>query len=159
MGENDARQSLDKQKMRDIGRVFGFFNAYAKLQTGTASSYFKYGVASLCNPKNLSDPHSFSQAKEDRNPPVLYLKEDDCRCFYMEGWNEGQKQGTLAHETRDLDMIGEIARLAGRVAPFYTDYTTAENDARTCKILGEMRTHFITSWRETGGDRRKQKGV
>src|SRR5437879_5211609 len=133
MINTDIRHSLDKQKMRDIGRVFGFFNAYSKLQTGTVPSYSKYSVASLCNPKNLSDPRSFPQAKDDLNPQVIYLKEEDCRCLYMQGWNEGQRQGTLAYETRDLDVIGEIARLAGRVAPFYTNYTTAENDARTCK--------------------------
>ncbi len=139
--------------------MLGFFNTYSKLQTGTAASYSKYSVASLCNSKNLGDPRSFSQAEEDRNPRVIYLKEDDCRCLYTEGWDEGKRQGTLAYETGDPDVIGEIARLAGRIAPFYTDYTTAENDARACKVLGEMRTHFITSWRETGGDRRKQKGV
>lgn len=159
MANTAARQSLEEQKMRDIGRMFGFFSAYSQLQTGTTAFYSKYGIASICNPRNLSDPRSFPQTKEDRNPQVIYLKEDDCRCLYMEGWNEGKRQGTLAYETGDLDMIGEIARLAGRVAPFYTDYTTAENDARTCKVLGETRIHFITSWRETGGDRRKQKGV
>lgn len=159
MGNTDARRSLDEQKMRNIGRVFGFFSAYANLQTGTATFYSKYGRASLGNSKNLSYPRSFSRAKEDPHSQILSLKEDACRCLYIEGWNEGQKQGTLAYETGDPDMIGAIARLAGQIAPFYTDYTTAENDARTCKVLGEMRTHFITNWRETGGDRRKQKGV
>ena len=42
--------------------------------------------------------------------------------------NEGYTQGTQAYETRDLELIGEIARLAGRLAPFYTAYTTAENE-------------------------------
>lgn len=153
MTDNDARQNLDKQKVRDIGRVLGFFNAYSKLQIGTSTSHSKYSATFLYNPRLLK------KSKEAPDSQTTSLKEDDCRCLYLEGWNEGQKLGVQAHETCDLEVIGEIARLAGQVAPFYTDYTTAENDARDCRIRGEMRTHFIANWRETGGDRRKQQGV
>ncbi|HEX3642554.1 MAG TPA: hypothetical protein VHV10_14785 [Ktedonobacteraceae bacterium] len=159
MANNEARQDLDRQKMRDIGRVLGFFSAYSELQTGMATYHAEYDAASLCNPKSLSDPKLLKRQKEGLDPRAIYLKENDCHSLYTEGWNEGHTQGTQAHETRNLELIGEIARLAGRLAPFYTAYTTAENDARDCKVLGEVRAHFIINWRQTGGDKRRRKGV
>jgi hypothetical protein len=159
MANNEARQDLDRQKMRDIGRVLGFFSAYSELQTGMATYHAEYDAASLCNPKSLSDPKQLKRQKEGLDPRAIYLKENDCHSLYTEGWNEGHTQGTQAHETRNLELIGEIARLAGRLAPFYTAYTTAENDARDCKVLGEVRAHFIINWRQTGGDKRRRKGV
>jgi hypothetical protein len=159
MANNEARQDLDRQKMRDIGRVRGFFSTYSELQTGMATHHPEYEATSLCNPKSLSNPKLLKRSKEYLDPHAFYLEENDCHSLYTEGWNEGHKQGTQAYETGDLDLIGEIARLAGRLAPFYTAYTTAENDARDCKVVGEVRTHFIVNWRQTGGDRRKRKGV
>lgn len=159
MANNEARQDLDRQKMRDIGRVLGFFSAYSELQTGMATYHPEYEAASLCNPKSLSDPKLLKRSKENLDPRAIYLKENDCHSLYTEGWNEGHTQGAQAHETRNLELVGEIARLAGRLAPFYTAYTTAENDARDCKVLGEVRAHFIINWRQTGGDRRRRKGV
>ncbi len=159
MANNRARQNLDRQKMRDIGRVLGFFSAYSELQTGIATSRIEYEAASLCDPKVLGDPRRLKKPGEYLGPRALYLKEDDCRSLYIEGWNEGHTQGTLAYETHSLELIGEIARLAGRLAPSYTAYTTAENDARDCKLSGEARSHFIVNWRQTGGDRRKRKGI
>jgi hypothetical protein len=159
MANNEARQDLDRQKMRDIGRVLGFFSAYSELQTGMATYHAEYDAASLCNPKSLSDPKLLKRQKEGLDPRAIYLKENDCHSLYTEGWNDGHTQGTQAHETRNLELIGEIARLAGRLAPFYTAYTTAENDARDCKVLGEVRAHFIINWRQTGGDKRRRKGV
>jgi len=159
MANNEARQDLDRQKMRDIGRVLGFFSAYSELQTGMATYHAEYDATSLCNPKSLSDPKLLKRQKEGLDPRAIYLKENDCHSLYTEGWNEGHTQGTQAHETRNLELIGEIARLAGRLAPFYTAYTTAENDARDCKVLGEVRAHFIINWRQTGGDKRRRKGV
>ena len=135
MANNEARQDLDRQKMRDIGRVLGFFSAYSELQTGMATYHAEYDATSLCNPKSLSDPKLLKRQKEGLDPRAIYLKENDCHSLYTEGWNEGHTQGTQAHETRNLELIGEIARLAGRLAPFYTAYTTAENDARDCKVL------------------------
>ena len=159
MTKNEARQDLDKQKMRDIGRVLGFFSAYSESQTGMATYHAEYNVASLCDSKVLSDPKRLKRSKEAPDPYAIYLKENDCHTLYTEGWNEGHIQGKQAYETSDLELIGEIARLAGRMAPFYTTYTTAENDARDCKVFGEIRAHFIVNWRQTGGDRRKRKGV
>jgi hypothetical protein len=145
--------------MRDIGRLLGFFSAYSELQTGMAMYHAEYDVASLCNPKVLGDPRLLKRTKEDLDTHALYLEENDCRTLYTEGWNEGRAQGAQAFETGDLELIGEIARLAGRLAPFYTTYTTAENDARDCQVVGEARTHFIINWRQTGGDRRRRKGI
>jgi hypothetical protein len=159
MENRDIRQNLDRQKMKDIGRVLGFFNAYSELQTGIATYHDTYDVASLCDPKSLSDPKLLKKLKEPIDPHAIYLKEDDCRCVYAEGWSEGHAEGIQAHESHSLELIGEIARLAGRLAPFYTTYTTAENDARDCKVVGEVRTYFITNWRKTGGDKRKRKGI
>ena len=159
MANNAARQDLDRQKMRDIGRVLGFFSAYSELQTGMATYHAKYDAACLCDPKVLGNPKLLKKSQSYLDPHTIYLKEDDCHSFYAEGWNEGHTQGTQAYETSDLELIGEIARLAGRLAPFYTAYTTAENDARDCKVSGEVRTHFIINWRQTGGDRRKRKGI
>jgi len=159
MVENETRRDLDRQKMRDIGRVLGFFNAYSELQTGMATYHTEYEVASLCDPKVLGDPRLLKRSKEDLDPRAIYLKEDDCHTLYTEGWNEGHAQGTQAYETHNLGLVGEIARLAGRLAPFYTTYTTAENDARDCKVSGEVRTHFIVNWRQTGGDKRRRKGI
>ena len=56
MANNEARHDLDRQKMRDVGRVLGFFSAYSDLQTGIATYHAEYDVASLCDPKALSDP-------------------------------------------------------------------------------------------------------
>ena len=159
MAKNEARQDLDRQKMREIGRVLGFFSAYSELQTGMATHHPEYDAASLCDPKSLRNPKLLKRPNEYLDPHAFYLEAHDCHALYTEGWNEGYTQGTQAYETRDLELIGEIARLAGRLAPFYTTYTTAENDARDCKVLGEVRTHFIANWRQTGGDRRKRKGV
>ena len=159
MANNEARQDLDRQKMRDIGRVLGFFSAYSESQTGIATYHAEYDAAYLCDPKVLSDPKLLKRPKQDLDPHVIYLKENDCHSLYTEGWNEGHAQGTQASETSDLELIGEIANLAGRLAPFYTAYTTAENDARDCKVFGEVRTHFIVNWRQTGGDRRRRKGI
>jgi len=159
MVNNEARQDLDRQKMRDVGRVLGFFNAYSELQTGMATYHAEYEVASLCDPKVLSDPKLLKRSKEDLDPHAHYLQENDCHALYTEGWNEGHIEGTQAYATHDLELIGQIARLAGRLAPFYTAYTTAENDARDCKVFGEVRTHFIVNWRRTGGDRRRRKGI
>ncbi len=159
MANNEARQDLDRQKMRDIGRVLGFFSAYSELQTGVATYHTAYDAASLCDPKALSDPKRLKRSKEEPDPHALYLKENDCHALYTEGWNEGHTQGKQAYASHDLELIGEIARLAGRLAPFYTAYTTAENDARDCKVFGEVRAHFIANWRQTGGDRRKRKGI
>ncbi len=153
MINEDVRQTLNKQTMRDIGHVLGFFSAYSKLQAGTATYHSRYSAASLCSPKFLK------KSVDALDPEAPSLQEEDCRGLYMEGWSVGQKQGVLAFETQDLEMIGAIARLAGQVAPFYTDYTTAENDARDCRVRDEVRTHFIANWRETGGDKRKQVGV
>lgn len=159
MAKNEARPDLDRQKMREVGRILGFFSAYSALQTGMATYHAGYDVESLCDPRRLSDPKLLKRSLEDPDPHAIYLKENDCHVLYTEGWNEGHSQGTQAYETGDLELIGQIARLAGRLAPFYTAYTTAENDARDCKVMGETRTHFIVNWRQTGGDRRKRKGV
>jgi hypothetical protein len=159
MINNEKRADLDKQKMRDIGLLLGFFSAYSELQTGMATYHLEYDVATLCDPNVLGDTRLLKRTKEDLEPHVLYLKADDCQNLYAEGWREGHAQGTRAHETHDLELIGEIARLAGRLAPFYTKYTTAENDARDCKLVGEERVHFITNWRQTGGDKRRKKGI
>lgn len=159
MAKNETRQEQDRQKMREIGRVLGFFSAYSECQTGWATYHPEFDAESLCNAKSLGDPRLLKRQKEDLDPHLIYLQENDCRSLYAEGWNEGRDQGFQAYETGDLELIGEIARLAGRLAPFYTTYTTAENDARDCQVVGEIRTHFITNWRQTGGDRRKRKGV
>jgi hypothetical protein len=159
MVSNETRQDLDRQKMKDIGRVLGFFSAYSELQTGMATYHAEYDVECICDPKLLGDPKLLKRTKEDLDPRAFYLKENDCHSLYVEGWDEGHTQGTQAYEAGNLELIGEIARLAGRLAPFYTTYTTAENDARDCKVFGDVRTHFITNWRQTGGDKRKRKGI
>jgi len=159
MANNEARQDLDRQKMKDIGRVLGFFSAYSELQTGIATYHASYDAACLCDPNALRDPKRLKRSKEDPEPHALYLKEDDCHALYTEGWNEGHIQGKQAYANHDLALIGEIARLAGQLAPFYTVYTTAENDARDCRVIGEVRTHFIANWRQTGGDKRRRKGI
>ncbi|GAC1654473.1 MAG: hypothetical protein NVS4B12_26610 [Ktedonobacteraceae bacterium] len=145
--------------MRDIGRVLGFFSAYSELQTGMATYHVEYDAASLCDSKALGNQKLLIKPLDDLDPRTIYLKEDDCRSLYAEGWDEGHTQGARAYETGDLELIGEIARLAGYLVPFYTAYTTAENDARDCKVFGEVRTHFIINWRQTGGDKRKRKGI
>ncbi|GAC1655900.1 MAG: hypothetical protein NVS4B12_28420 [Ktedonobacteraceae bacterium] len=159
MIHNEARQNLDREKMRGIGRVLGFFSAYSELQTGMATDRAEYDAAFLCDPKALGNPKLLRKSQDALDPHTIYLKEDDCHSLYAEGWKEGKIQGARAYETGDLELIGEIARVAGRLALFYTTSTTAENDARDCKVFGERRTHFIINWRQTGGDRRKRKGI
>jgi hypothetical protein len=156
---SDKRHGMDRQKMWNVGRIRGFFNAYSELQTGIATQYEQYDAETLCDPKALSNPKLLKSLKETADPHAIYLREDDCQMLYKEGWNEGHTEGVRAYETGDLELIGEIARLAGSLASFYTTYTTAENDARDCKVSSEIRAHFIINWRKTGGDKRKRKGV
>src|SRR5579871_27305 len=104
MIKNEARQSQDRQKMRDIGRLMGFFSAYSELQTGMAAYHPEYDVASLCDPKALGDPRLLKRTKEDLDAHALYLEENDCRALYTEGWEEGHSQGTQAFETGDLEL-------------------------------------------------------
>src|SRR5260370_30105267 len=89
MVQNEARQDLDGQKMRDIGRVLGFFSAYSELQTGMATYHPEYDVASLCDPKSLRDPKLLKRPKEYPDPHAFYLKKNDCHALYTEGWNQG----------------------------------------------------------------------
>jgi hypothetical protein len=168
MAINETRLELDKQKMKDVGRVLGFFNAYSELQTGTATYHTDYDPAFVCDPKEFGDarllkefgdPRLLKRTKEELDPHTIYLGEEDCHSLYTEGWNEGHMQGKQAYETHNLELIGEIARLAGRLAPLYMVHPTAENDARDCKVSGEIRTYFITNWRQTGGDKRRRKGI
>jgi hypothetical protein len=159
MINEEKRADLDRQRMRDIGLLLGFFAAYSALQTGMATYHSEYEMATLCDPNVLGDTRLLKRTKEPLEPHVLYLNEGDCNSLYTEGWNEGHAQGTLAYKTQDLELIGNIARLAGRLAPFYATHTTAENDARDCRVLGDARTHFITNWRQTGGDKRRRKGI
>jgi hypothetical protein len=156
---NDTRHNSDRQKMKDTGRVLGFFNAYSELQTGEATYRTDLDAGSVCDPQTLSDPKLLKRSQEDLDPHTLYLKEDDCRSLYTEGWNEGHAQGMQAYETHSLELVGDIARLAGSIASSRTPHKTAENDARDCKVTGEIRTHFIANWRQTGGDKRKVKGI
>jgi hypothetical protein len=81
MAKNEARQDLDRQKMRDIGRVLGFFSAYSELQTGVATYHASYDAASLCNPKALNDPKLLKSSKVDPDPHAIYLNEKDCYTF------------------------------------------------------------------------------
>ncbi len=159
MIKNEKRAELDEQKMRDIGFLLGFFSAYSELQTGMATYHPEYEEEALCDPKVLGDTRLLKRTKEELDPHLFYLSEDDCHSCYREGWDKGHVQGTRAHATQSLEPIEEIARLAGRLAPFYTKYTTAENDARDCKVSGEARERFIANWRQTGGDKRKRKGI
>src|SRR6266550_509026 len=53
MANNEARQDLDRQKMREIGRVLGFFSAYSESQNGIATYHSEYDAASLCDPRVL----------------------------------------------------------------------------------------------------------
>ena len=67
MVENEIRRDLDRQKMRDIGRVLGFFSAYSELQTGMATYHAEYEAASLCDAKVLGDPRLLERLR--RQPP------------------------------------------------------------------------------------------
>jgi len=94
MADNETRHDLDRQKMRDIGRVLGFFSAYSELQTGMATYHTEYDASCLCDPKALGNPKQLKKSQGYLDPHTIYLKEDDCHTLYTEGWNEKMGEKT-----------------------------------------------------------------
>jgi hypothetical protein len=83
------------------------------------------------------------------------------RLFHV-GWQEGIAQAEQLFEQMDLDLVEEIGRAAGftsRRPPRNYASIYAERDGADAKLHGEALRRFIRGWRQTGGDRRRIKGV
>jgi hypothetical protein len=82
--------------------------------------------------------------------------------LYTSGVQEGLAKGRQAFETGDLALIESVGRIAGWTTkhhPRNYHWFYAEYDAANGRLAGEAWRHFVMSWRQTGGDRRRIKGV
>lgn len=82
--------------------------------------------------------------------------------LFSAGWKEGAAQAEQIFEQMDLELIEDIGRAAGftsRRPPRNYRGVYAEHDGADAKLHGEALRRFISGWRQTGGDRRRIKGV
>jgi hypothetical protein len=85
-----------------------------------------------------------------------------CKFWNNAGIYKGVAQAELIFEQMDLELIEEIGRAAGftsRRPPRNYRWITAERDGADAKLHGEALKRFISGWLQTGGDRRRIKGV
>ena len=82
--------------------------------------------------------------------------------LFSAGWKQGAAQAEQIFEQMDLELIEDIGRAAGftsRRPPRNYRGVYAEHDGADAKLHGEALRRFISGWRQTGGDRRRIKGV
>jgi hypothetical protein len=112
--------------------------------------------------------HERTPLRYDDDPWWFYLYRPDWAAdgegavLFAEGLQEGLAKGRYAFETRDLALIASIGRMAGwttRRHPRNGTPVYAERDAADGRLTGEAWRHFVTNWRQTGGDRRRIKGI
>jgi hypothetical protein len=173
-----------REHYRNCGQVLAFLSTHAALCTGTkeldANGEFTL-YCTYCPRLQELEEVSFdqeideeSEEEEDEEEPedMLSVLDDPLHTYcaqhceqytlFMAGWKAGQAQARQAFETKDLALIEEIGHLAGLTSkrpPRNMSGITAEQDAVDGELHGEALRRFIASWRQTGGDRRRVKGV
>ncbi|MDQ2905465.1 MAG: hypothetical protein M3Y81_18210 [Chloroflexota bacterium] len=154
-----------KQKMRNhifaCGQVIGFLTRYATLSQEAAEISLESVFMDYCLDCEHFEEYGIAVAIDQQEHAVACALCERYQLF-VEGWNRGQSQAQQAFEMADLAVIEIIGTLAGwttRRSPRTARSITAEHDAAVGGFQGEVWQHFITSWRQTGGDRRRIKGV
>ncbi len=141
-----------KQAMRDhlhaYGRFLGFFTRYRQLSEGM-QAYGPLDDSAILNPSCTS---------------CAYYCNHRCQRYplFHAGWQEGVAQAQQFFEQMDLDLIEDIGRAAGFTSkrpPRNYRRVYAERDGCDAQLHGEALRRFISGWRQTGGDRRRIKGV
>jgi hypothetical protein len=141
-----------KQTMRAhlhaYGRVLGFLKRYRQLSDGMQEQEPSIDYLAFDLPCSSCD----------------YLCTGDCEKYqlFAVGWQEGITQAQQLYTQMDLEHIEEIGRTAGftsKRAPRNYRGIYAERDGTDAGLHGEALRRFISGWRETGGDRRRIKGV
>ena len=140
-----------KQAMRDhlhaYGRVRGFLTTHARLSEG---------VKGPAIPQDLDLYCDFCDRFQTETSPCEHSQ------LFSAGWKEGAAQAEQIFEQMDLELIEDIGRAAGftsRRPPRNYRGVYAEHDGADAKLHGEALRRFISGWRQTGGDRRRIKGV
>jgi hypothetical protein len=154
-------KQIMREHCRACGRVCAFIATHAKLSGGKIA----YGDD---NPEFqlllMECPSSCPGLKPFINTESQHRCHQQCEVkqLFLKGWQEGETQARQIYETGDLAVIEDIGRAAGftsrRPPRNYARYY-AEQDAVNANLHGEALRCFISAWRETGGDRRRKKGV
>lgn len=141
------------------GRVYAFFATSMTLngdegKLGIGNDHPDMCVALMECPASCPPPDTSSQ-----HPCHLQC---EMRRLFHEGWQQGADLARQAFATGDLEIIKAIGRDAGftsrRFPRKYARYY-AEREGADLQLHGEALQQFILAWRETGGDRRRRKGV
>ncbi len=135
-----------REQAHSCGLVAGFLKSYA-----------------VCVAQAIQESVPQSQDNED-----VWLYRPDWAAdgegatLFTAGMQEGLAKGRYAFETGDFALIASVGRIAGWTArrhPRNYHWVYAEKDAARGRLTGEAWRHFVMSWRQTGGDRRRIKGV
>ena len=140
-----------KKAMRDhlyaYGRIRSFVTTYASLSEGGKGEVEKEVLDRYCD---------VCQCFQQDSSPCEHYQ------LFMEGWQEGVAQAHQLVEQMNFDLVEEIGRAAGytsRRPPRNDAFVYAERDGADAKLHGEALRRFVHGWRQTGGDRRRIKGV
>ena len=140
-----------KKAMRDhfyaYGRIRGFSITHARLAEGMKGPDVPQDLDCYCD---VCD-----RFQTETSPCEHYH-------LFSAGWKEGVAQAHQVFEQMNLDMVEDIGRVAGftsRRPPRNYPWVYAERDGVDAGLHDEALRRFICGWRETGGDRRRIKGV
>ena len=129
------------------GRIRGFLTTHILLSEGIKGSAVPRDIDRYCD--------FCDRFQTERSPCEHYP-------LFRAGWKEGAAQAQQIFEQMDLDLLEEIGRAAGfssRRPPRNYVVVYAERDGVDSGLHGEALRRFISGWRQTGGDRRRIKGV
>jgi hypothetical protein len=141
----DVRQVM-REQAHSCGVVAGFLKSYAACVAQAAQK-------------------SAFQSQDDGDVWLYrpdFAADGEGAALFLAGMQEGQAKGRQAFETGDLALIEAVGRIAGWTTkrhPRNYHWVYAERDAANGRLTGEAWRHFVMSWRQTGGDRRRIKGV
>jgi hypothetical protein len=130
---------------------------------GLVAGFLKSYAACVAQATQESAPQSYD---DDDDWPYLYQPDwatnGEGAALFTAGVQEGLAKGRQAFETGDLTLIASVGRIAGWTTkrhPRNERWVYAERDAANGRFSGEAWRHFVMNWRQTGGDRRRIKGV
>ena len=154
-----------RQVMREhyfaCGRVYAFLATHAQ-RSGGEKGFGDDDPAFLLT--LMECPHSCRRRTAPFEEGSLHPCRQQCEMkqLFLDGWRQGEAQAHHIYETGDLLMIEDIGRAAGftsRRPPRNYSRHYAEQDGFDAHLHGEALKRFLLAWRETGGDRRRRKGV
>jgi hypothetical protein len=144
-GQVQMRQVM-RQQAHGCGVVAGFLKSYSACVTQAMQE----------NAPQSFEEHDLWLYRPD------WATEGEGAALFLAGLQEGLAEGRRAFETGDLALIEAVGRIAGWTTkrhPRNYHWIYAERDAADGRLIGEAWRHFIMGWRQTGGDRRRIKGV